>query len=249
MKLTPLHIALLKRLQRYRETPPTLRERLRLMSGFMMILLLPVALLGYLTVRLQLPGGLLFLAGLYVGVVAREIGQQRRFVSFWSLNREITHWDHVDQLLSGTKELLPAVNPVPMRKVRIGYAVTVGATFFALAFGGAIAAERALAYIYNPTRNNPARNVIVLSASWCGYCNTLRQHLTELEVPYTDLDTEHTTEGRWAFSAVHGRGIPITIVGDQVIRGLGKKPARWESLDNALRHAGYALSPPGTPND
>jgi mycoredoxin len=243
MKLTPVQTALLKRLQRYREAPPTLRQRLRLMAGFMMILLLPVVLLGYLTVRLQLPGAFLFVAGLYVGAVAREIGQQRRFVGFWTLNREITNWDHVNQLLTGTKEL-PPVNRVPRPKVRMGYAIAIGVTFFALAFGIAIAAERALAYVYNPTRNNPPNHVIVLSASWCPYCLSLRHHLTELKVPYTDLDTEHTTEGRWAFAAVHGTGIPITIVGDQVIRGLSSTASTWAKVDDALKRAGYV--PPST---
>jgi glutaredoxin len=209
----------------------------------MMVLLLPVVLFGYLTVRLQLPGGLLFVAGLYVGAVAREIGQQRRFVGFWTLNREITNWDRVDQLLSGTMEL-PPVNPVPRSKVRMGSAIAMGVILFALACGLAIAAERALAYVYNPTRNNPPNHVIVLSASWCPYCMSLRHHLTELKVPYTDLDTEHTTEGRWAFAAVRGTGIPITIVGDQVIRGLSSNGSTWAKVDGALKRAGYV--PPST---
>jgi mycoredoxin len=231
MKLTPAQAAVLKRLQKYRVAAPALGERLRLAAGFMIALLLPVLLVGYLTVRLQLPGGLLLLAGLYVGAVAREIGQQRRFVNYWSLNREITDWD---------KEMPAVANPVASRKTRMGYAAAIGVAIFALAFGVAIAAERTLAYIYNPTRNNPPRHVIVLSASWCPYCMSLRHHLTELKVPYTDLDTEDTTEGRWAFVAIHGTGIPVTIVGDQVIRGLGTE-SPWEKVDAALKTAGYVL--------
>jgi mycoredoxin len=240
MKLTPAQAAALKRLQKYRVAAPALGERLRLAAGFMMLLLLPVLLLGYLTVRLQLPGGLLLLAGLYVGAVAREIGQQRRFVQYWSLSREITNWDKVEQLLSGATELPPIANPDASPKTRMGYAVAIGLAIFALAFGVAIAAERTLAYVYNPARNNPPRHVIVLSASWCPYCMSLRHHLTELKVPYTDLDTEDTTEGRWAFVAIHGTGIPVTIVGDQVIRGLGKE-SPWGKVDAALKTAGYVL--------
>jgi glutaredoxin len=240
MKLTPVQAALLKRLQKYRVNAPALGERIRLAAGFMIALLLAVLLLGYLTVRLQLPGGLLLLAGVYVGAVAREIGQQRRFVHYWSLNREITDWDTVDHLLSGAKELPPGANPGATRKTRVGYAATIAIAVFALVFGVAIAAERTLAYLYNPTRNNPPNHVIVLSASWCGYCMSLRHHLTELKVPYTDLDTEDTTEGRWAFAAIHGTGVPITIVGDQVIRGLGTATP-WEKVDRVLKTAGYVL--------
>jgi len=241
MKLTPAQAAALKRLQKYRVTSPALGERLRLAAGFMVVLLLPVLLLGYLTVRLQLPGGLLVLAGVYVGAVAREIGQQRRFVHYWPLNREITDWDKVEKILSGTRDLPIVAKPEVTRKSRMGYAAAIGAAVFALAFGVAIAAERTLAFVYNPTRNNPPGHVIVLSASWCPYCMSLRHHLTELKVPYTDLDTEHTTEGRWAFVAIRGHGVPVTIVGDQVIRGLGTEPSRWGKVDGALRTAGYAL--------
>ena len=248
MKLTPAQAAVLKRLQKYRVAAPALGERLRLAAGFMIALLLPVLLVGYLTVRLHLPSGLLVLAGLYVGAVAREIGQQRRFVHYWSLNREITDWDKVEQLLSGTQEMPPVANPVATRKTRMGYAVAIGVAIFALAFGVAIAAERTLAYVYNPRRNNPPRHVIVLSASWCPYCMSLRHHLTELKVPYTDLDTEDTTEGRWAFVAIHGTGIPITIVGDKVIRGLGTEQLPWGKVDAALQTAGYVL-PAATDDD
>ena len=242
MKLTPVQAAVLKRLQKYRVAAPTPGERLRLAAGFMTALLLALLFLGYLTVRLQLPGGLLMLlAGVYVGAVGREIGQQRRFVHYWSLNRAITDWDTVDQLVSGAKELPPAAIPEATRKTRIGYAAVIGMTVFALVFGVAIAAERTFAYVYDPTRNNPPRHVIVLSASWCGYCMSLRHHLTELRVPYTDLDTEHTTEGRWALAAIHGTGVPVTIVGDQVIRGLGAEASPWGKVDNALKRVGYVF--------
>src|SRR5258708_8693815 len=240
MKLTPVQLAALKRLQPYRLVAPTLGERLRLAAGLMMVLLVAVLLLGYLLVQLQLPGGLLLPAGIFVGAGARESGQQRLFVRYWTLNREITDWDKVDELVSGAKDLPPGAHPEVTRKTRTGYAVAIGIAIFALAFGVAIAAERTLEYVYNPTRNNPPRHVIVLSTSWCSYCMSLRHHLTELKVPYTDLDTEHTTEGRWAYAAIHGSGVPVTIVGDQVIRGLGRT-APWERVDTALKTAGYEL--------
>jgi hypothetical protein len=48
------------------------------------------------------------------------------------------------------------------------------------------------------------------------------------------------TEGRRAYAAIHGTGVPVTIVGDQVIRGLGRT-APWEKVDAALKTAGYQL--------
>jgi hypothetical protein len=41
---------------------------------------------------------------------------------------------------------------------------------------------------------------------------------------------------------VRGTGIPITIVGQHVIRGAGKS-GKWEKIDAALKEAGYILAP------
>ena len=46
-----------------------------------------------------------------------------------------------------------------------------------------------------------------------------------------------------------GAGIPITIVGDQVIRGLGSTASPWAKVDEALKRAGYALPSTATPDD
>src|ERR1700730_10928535 len=135
MKLTPAQAAVLKRLQKYRVAAPALGERLRLAAGFMIALLLPVLLVGYLTVRLRLPGGLLLLAGLYVGAVAREVGQQRRFVHYWSLSRESTDCEKAEQLLSVAEEWRPAGKPDASPKTRMGYAAAIGLAIFALVFG------------------------------------------------------------------------------------------------------------------
>jgi mycoredoxin len=246
MTLTPLQTASLKRLQQYRVNPPNLRDRLRLSAAFMIALLLPMLLAGALMLWLQFPAGLFLLAGLYVGAVAHDVGAQRHFVQYWPLGREITDWNRVDQFLSGAEQLPPLPQQGTRPKARLGFAAALGIAGFAMLFGAALAAERTLAFAYNPTRHNPPHHVIVLSASWCGYCMSLRHHLTELKVPYTDLDTEHTTEGRWGLVAVHATGVPVTIVGEHVIRGLGTDDAPWAKVDAALIAAGYRLPSPTT---
>ena len=234
--LNKLQIASLKRMQKYRTEPPGLSERMRMASGFALVLLIPVLIAGALLVSIGFPEGMIGIAGLYVGAVAREIAQQRAFLSWFPITREITDWNKVDELA--------AAHPAPApSKVRWAPAMALGVTGFVLLFGGAVAAERALAYSHDPRRNNPSDNVIILTTSWCPYCMSLRQHLADRGVHYTDLDIEKTTEGRWAHRAVNGRGIPITIVGDQVIRGLGEPGRQWSRVDAALKNAGIALRP------
>lgn len=239
MKLNKAQADSLRRLQRYRTHPPSLQERLRLVARFAVALLVIVVLLGAVFVWLEVPGALFLLAGLYLGAVAREIGQQRLFIEWWPLNRQITHWEKVDEILTQTEDAPVDAIPAPAPKTNWKRAAVTGVALFAVIFGAAVAVERALAVIHDPTRNNPRDNVIILTASWCGYCMSLRQHLTELNVRYTDLDVEHTTEGRWAFNSVRGTGVPITIVGDQVIRGVGRDGMRWGRIDDALLTAGY----------
>jgi mycoredoxin len=242
MNLSRPQAAALRRLRQYRDRPPTLRERLRLTAILVVPLLLLAAVAGYLMLWLKLPiGAVLLLAGVLVGFVLREIAQQRFFVAQWPLNREITNWDKVDELLLSPQPEHGATSSPSPRKTRGWFAAAVGVSLFAVAFGLAIAAERALAYAHDPTRGNPPHNVIILTASWCGHCMNLRRHLAESNVHFTDLDVEQTTEGRWAYTAVRGTGVPITIVGRQVIRGVGHAEERWSHIDAALRNAGYSL--------
>jgi glutaredoxin len=245
MQVTKLEAAILQRLHKYHSVAPTLGGRLRAMLWWMSALLVLCVALAVVLTRLDVPGMVFLPAGIFLGALVRDIGNQWQFVKWWRVNREIIDWHRVEQLLGDAKD---STRPEPVARTRVKWAVAVGLGAFAAAFGLVVAADQAKAYVYNPTRNNPPNSVIVLTASWCPYCESLRRHLLEQNIPYTELDVDHTTEGRFAFSAVRGTGIPITVVGQHVIRGLGKK-ARWEKVDAALEQAGYPLAPerhPGT---
>lgn len=245
MQLTKLEAAALERLHKYRTVPPTLGERLRAMLRWMGAMVVLCVALAVLLARLRFPGIPFLAVGVLLGALGRDIGYQRSFVKWWPINRETMDWNRVEQLLADAKVAVRP-EPAPKTKTRVKWAVAVGVSAFAVAFGLMVGADQARAYVYNPTRNNPADSVIVLTASWCPYCKSLRRHLVEQSIPYTELDVDHTTEGRYAFSAVRGTGIPITIVGQHVIRGSGKT-GHWEKVDAALKEAGYPLTPETPP--
>lgn len=242
MNLTPIQAASLTRLLQYRAKPPSYGERLRLCAGTILMLVPPALLLGYLVVvRLDVPGGILLAVGLFFGAALWEMLQQKRFVQWWPLNREITDWNEVERLLADTRDVSappPVAAISPQRKREI---VLMGALIFTILAGLAFGGQRALAFVHDPRRGNPPDGVVILTAPWCGYCMHLREVLAQNRIPYTDIDVEKSAEGRWAFAAVRGTGIPITIVGDQVVRG-----ARWNDIDRVLETAGYRdFNPPG----
>lgn len=61
--------------------------------------------------------------------------------------------------------------------------------------------------------------VVLLSTSTCGYCKKLRKDLAGWDVAYVDVDVESDRNGQRAYDLVHGRGVPILLVGDTVVHG------------------------------
>ncbi len=146
--------------------------------------------------------------------------QQKRFIEGWPLNREITDWNKVEGLLADARDASMPQVAASVSKQRRREIVLMGALVFTILLGLAFGAQRALAFAHDPRRGNPSDGVVILTASWCGYCMQLREQLAANRIPYTDIDVEKSAEGRWAFTAVRGTGIPITIVGDQIVRVL-----------------------------
>jgi glutaredoxin len=234
MRLNPIQVASLTRLLKYRIRSPSYGERLRLCASVILLLMVPAVLLGYLVVRLDVPGGILLPVGLFVGAVLWEMLRQKRFVQWWPFNREITDWDKVERLLADARDASvtqPATSGSPQKRRQT---VLLGVLLFTILVGLMFGGQRALAFIHDPRRGNPSDGVVILTAPWCGFCMNLRAQLAQNRIPYTDIDVEKSAEGRWAFTAVRGTGVPITIIGDQIVRG-----TRWHDIDRLLKAAGY----------
>ena len=70
--------------------------------------------------------------------------------------------------------------------------------------------------------------VVLLSASWCGYCRRLRGDLQRWQVPFAEYDIERSEVGQRAFALLGNRGVPILLVGEQ--RAYGYVPRRVRQL-------------------
>lgn len=234
MKLNSIQVMSLALLLKYRDKPPSYGERLRRSVRVILLLAITASLVGYVTVRLDIPGGVLLAIGLFVGAILWELLQLKRFIQWWPVSSEITDWSKVERLLADARgasgsRAAASTSPSNRRLIVLTYALTF-TILVGLAFGG----QRALAFVHDPRRGNPPDSVVVLTASWCGYCMRLRETLAANQIPYTDIDIDRSAEGRWAFTAVRGTGVPIAIVGQRVVRG-----TRWDELDRVLKAAGY----------
>ena len=101
----------------------------------------------------------------------------------------------------------------------------------------------------SPARNDSAtktsQQIILYATSWCGYCQKAREFLDRDHIAYKEYDIEKSSEGRRQFVKLRGAGVPLILVGPEVIRGWNPK-----ALTAALDHArGVDKGSPAPPAD
>lgn len=72
--------------------------------------------------------------------------------------------------------------------------------------------------------------VVLYATEWCGYCARARTMLEARGVSYQEYDVEKSAAGRTQFAQLRGRGVPVLVIGDEIIRGFDKR-----AIDKALR--------------
>ena len=79
------------------------------------------------------------------------------------------------------------------------------------------AINRAAALFHKLTADS--KEVVIYTTEWCPYCNSLRIHLSNHAVPYIEHDVEKSIAGVTGFWALRARGVPVSVVGPDVIYG------------------------------
>ncbi|TRX75373.1 glutaredoxin family protein [Pseudomonas mangiferae] len=79
--------------------------------------------------------------------------------------------------------------------------------------------ERLDAWLHPAPVASGSGEVVLYATSWCGYCAKTRALLKEHAIPYREWDVEQSDEGRRAFRALGGRGVPLVVVRGTVIAG------------------------------
>ncbi len=79
-----------------------------------------------------------------------------------------------------------------------------------------------------PSASAGQPTVVLYSTSWCGYCAAAREFFDQNGIQYTELDTEKSTEGYEGHKKLGGRGVPLIVIGDDIIRGYNEQALRHQ---------------------
>jgi glutaredoxin len=70
----------------------------------------------------------------------------------------------------------------------------------------------------DPRHGTGDDRIVMLAAEWCGYCRKQQKDFELANVRYRILDVD-TPEGDRAMQAIGARGVPTTVIGQDVVRG------------------------------
>jgi glutaredoxin-like YruB-family protein len=70
--------------------------------------------------------------------------------------------------------------------------------------------------------------VTMYATDWCPHCRNARQYFAAKGIAFTEVNVETSPAGREEYRALGGKGVPLIVVGDKVMRGFS--PQRFEAL-------------------
>jgi glutaredoxin len=71
-------------------------------------------------------------------------------------------------------------------------------------------------------KSKSKKKVEIFVTSWCPHCRSLESFLKLKKIPYTRYDIEKDPKGKQLYEQLGGKGIPLTRIGSQLIRGYSK---------------------------
>ena len=87
----------------------------------------------------------------------------------------------------------------------------------------------------DPRLQTGESGIVMLAAEWCGYCRKQQKDFELANVRYRILDVD-TPDGDRAMQALGARGVPVTVIGQDVVRGYDTA-----ALDQKLIPLGYQV--------
>lgn len=70
-------------------------------------------------------------------------------------------------------------------------------------------------------------NIILYAASWCGYCQNIRQFFDKNNIKYIEYDIEKSEKGRKQHEALKAEGVPVLDIKGTIIYGYDMKNTKY----------------------
>lgn len=68
----------------------------------------------------------------------------------------------------------------------------------------------------------PANTVVMYSTQSCGYCAKARRLFNQMNIAYEERDVEKSQTFAKEFKKLGGRGVPLIVIGESVIKGYSR---------------------------
>lgn len=68
--------------------------------------------------------------------------------------------------------------------------------------------------------------VLLYATDWCGYCKATREFFRANGIRYTEYDIEKSSAALAGHQKLGGNGVPLVVVGDEVVRGYNEATLR-----------------------
>lgn len=75
--------------------------------------------------------------------------------------------------------------------------------------------------------------VTMYATKWCGYCRAARGYFAAKDIKYVEYDIEHDRDAKAAFKRLGGKGVPLIVINNQVMRGFSEE--RFERFYRASK--------------
>ncbi len=82
--------------------------------------------------------------------------------------------------------------------------------------------------LLNPIDTNgiDEQSVVLYSTNWCPYCRKARTFFKQANIPFIEYDVEKSARAYQEYQQISGRGVPVIVIGDQVIQGYNQQAIR-----------------------
>ena len=71
----------------------------------------------------------------------------------------------------------------------------------------------------NDSKPGSAKNVVMYSTSWCGFCKKAASHFRKNKIPFREYDIEKSAKAAGEYKKLRGNGVPIILIGKQRMNG------------------------------